>query len=352
MLQPRCLGLAVLFLTISTRLLAAPEPYRHAGFITNPPAVYALVLQPITNIVDDLPVSRMLPPESLPNDLRRAMLAFRYQASRVPGFATNKVFAHFLPESLSHHIWTNTLARTNGRTVVVWSERTHPPKWPAEPPALKWEHRSVIWGMQGLTALSPCWELEGSSGQIPITALTRRHGYTRGHGMGEPGFRQNYAGKKVWFVTTADRIVEVKVLREVVRTRQKGDHDYTILLFDRDLPPTIQPLRVLAAATVVSPSSRRYPYCSGAPFLVLMTEQGGCVSTGLPGFTVPTGKGGDSGSPNLFPVHNELLFWGGRTTSFASPEMQSDMDELCRLEGLKPAKYQMQWADLKEFPAY
>ena len=57
-----------------------------------------------------------------------------------------------------------------------------------------------MWGMTGLTALSPCWSGEGSPGQVPITALTRRHGYARGHDMGPQGFSKAHAGQKVWFL--------------------------------------------------------------------------------------------------------------------------------------------------------
>jgi len=48
----------------------------------------------------------------------------------------------------------------------------------------------------------------------------------------------------------------------------------------------------------------------------------------------------------------ELVFFGGRTTSPPSPEMQADMNALCKLEGLNPARYQMQWVDLLRFAKY
>jgi hypothetical protein len=63
-------------------------------------------------------------------------------------------------------------------------------------------------------------------------------------------------------------------------------------------------------------------------------------------------KGGDSGAPNLLPLPGELIFCGGRTTSPPSPQMQADMDELCRLEHLDPKRYQMQWVDLSAFPSF
>jgi hypothetical protein len=54
----------------------------------------------------------------------------------------------------------------------------------------------------------------------------------------------------------------------------------------------------------------------------------------------------------MLPLPGELVFWNGTSTSGASPEMQSDMDQLCRLQGLDPKKYQLQWVDLSSFPNY
>jgi hypothetical protein len=259
---------------------------------------------------------------------------------------TNLVFDHFLPESLSHAIWTNLLARTNGRTTQIWSTRIHPEGWPAKRPTVKWDTNNLMWGMAGLTALSPCWEREGSSGQAPVTALTRRHGYARGHSMGEPGFHQGMTGKKVWFLDKDSQLAEVKVLREVIRVGAAGD--YTLLLFDRDLPPSIEPLQVASFTNVLA----KYPPVPNAPRCLLKTEQSGRVSADLPGFTVNTWKAGDSGSPDLLPLGNQLVFTNGRSTSGPTREMQADMDELCRQARLDPKPYQMIWADLSGFPAY
>jgi len=47
----------------------------------------------------------------------------------------------------------------------------------------------------------------------------------------------------------------------------------------------------------------------------------------------------------------ELVFFSGRSTSGPTHEMQADMDELCQLEGLNPAKYQLRWVDLEKLTA-
>jgi hypothetical protein len=260
--------------------------------------------------------------------------------------APTPAFDHYFPESLNQAIWMNFLAHTNGRTMEVWSVREHPEGWPAKPPVVAWNTNSLIWGMKGLTALSPCWPGEGASGQVPITALTRRHGYTRGHGMGTNGFRTILKGAKVWFLATNQKLVEVKIAREFVRGFASGD--YTIVLFDRDLPASIQPLRVAAWTNV----DLRYPARPGAPRPIFKSEASGHVSAEVPGFSFPTWKGGDSGSPDMLPLLNELVFLGGRSTGWPSPQMQADMDELCRLEKINPQNYQLQWADLSAFPPY
>ena len=210
----------------------------------------------------------------------------RRPVPRTPLTSTNLVFERFLPESLNYYVLTNICGRTNGRVTKIWPERSHPSGWPKKPPIVRWETSNIMWGMTGLTALSPCWQGEGSPGQVPVTALTRRHGYTRGHSIGDPGFHKNFVNFRVWFLTLQNELVEVRVLREVVRCGHEGD--YTILLFDRDLPPSIQPLRVVSAPTL----QEKYPgFQVLVPRPMLLTEQAGNVSACIPGFTVPTFKG-------------------------------------------------------------
>lgn len=259
---------------------------------------------------------------------------------------TNLTFQAFDPRSLNHVAWTNLLARTNGRSTQVWSKRVHPPGWPSSKVAAEWNRNSLIYGMKGFTGLSPCWEGEGENGQVPITALTRRHGYTRGHGMGPEGFRKIFAGKKVWFVTPENKLVQVRIEREIVRAAP--GRDYAIVIFDDDLPASIQPLRVMrpeAFATTIT-------NVPNAPTATLFMEQGGNCTPLLPGFGLNVYKGGDSGSANLLPMPDELVFVSGRSTSQPDARMQADMDELCRLEKLDPAKYQLNWFDTSRFPSF
>ena len=296
-------------------------------------------------------VSYNLPPTNLPPDVRRALMTFRMAQNVIFITNTTRQFDHFVAESLNNLVWTNFIAHTNGKSMAIWSERTRTRDWPVKPAHVRWNPKSLTWGMKGLTALSPCWEGEGAPGGAPITLLTPRHGYTRGHSMGPDRFSTDFAGKRVWFLTVDNTIVERKILRQVVRTREVSHRDYTLFLFDSDLPRSIQPMRVVHANDVFG-APTKYCLCPGAPALLFKTEQNGNVSADVPGFTLDTMKMGDSGSPNMVPLPGELVFWNGRTTSSVSPEMQADMDELCRTEGLDAAKYQLQYVDLSMYPTY
>ena len=152
----------VFSLAASTALATPAEkpPETFVGWSTNGPVVFARTFYPaLTNADDDSII-----------------------------YVTNSRFHHYISGTLSDLVWTNFLAHTNGRDMVIWSDRTHPPGWPSNPPIVTWNTNSLIWGLRGFTALSPSWEVQSGVGQVPVTVLTRRHGYARGHGMGPDGF--------------------------------------------------------------------------------------------------------------------------------------------------------------------
>jgi hypothetical protein len=321
------------------------------GWATNGPVVFRVSAKG-TQVLPGPAISFRLPPENLPPEVRSAMVMFRVAANVT--IVTNIVseFDHYLPESLNNLVWTNFIAHTNGRSIAIWSARQRPPDWPATPVTVKWNRKSLIWGMKGMTSLSPSWEWEGPPGNTPITALTRRHGYARGHLLGHDKIGSDFLGKRVWFLDQNNLLVTRRIRRAVVNTVESSKRDYTLVLFDADLPNTIEPMRVVDPQEVFTIPHCKYWYLPGTPSLLFKTEQGGNVSADVPGFTVETMKGGDSGSPNMLPLPGELVFFNGRTTSGASPEMQADMDELCRLEGLDPANYRLKYVDLTSFPTY
>jgi hypothetical protein len=235
--------------------------------------------------------------------------------------------------------------QTNGRTTNMWEFVQLPPGWPATPPVLRWNTNNLMWGRKGMTAISQVWEDMGAFGQASITALTRRHGYLRGHDMGPTGLAPARVGRRIWFCTRDNQVIERKIQLIYIRGQDiRGQPDYSIILFDADLPPEIEPMRVTDSLKMIT------KYLSGdrSRRPVFTTRQGGFVSAEVPGWTVPYG-GGDSGAPIMLPLPAELVFFGGLTTSAPSPGMQADMDMLSRQAGLDPAKYQMQWVSLDKY---
>lgn len=285
----------------------------------------------------------------------RAVASSDTNASHSFSAVTNSDFS-FPPNSLGNLIWTNFIAHTNGKSAQIWSTYILPTNFPTDfvpgtnlppntVPILAWNTNCLMWGMKGETALSQCWTSQGGHGQAPVTALTRRHGYTRGHGMGNAGMTSNRNGHRVYFCTTNNEVVEAVVQNAIVEIGQ--GYDFTIMLFSEDLPPGIEPLRVADANAVQTKYPFRLPPASRVAFL---TEQGGNVSANCAPFIVNNWKSGDSGSPDMLPMPGELVFYQGRSTSGPSQQMQSDMDALSRSAGLDPAKYQMQWLDLSSYP--
>ncbi len=197
-----------------------------------------------------------------------------------------------------------------------------------------------------MTAISQVWEQMGSFGQVSITALTRRHGYLRGHGMGATGPHPDRAGARIWFCTRDNQVIERKVRSLFVRRPDTPEQpDYSIILFDADLPAGIEPLRVADMVKLIP----KYFAAARNRKPIFMPLQRGFVSAGVPGWTVPFGPG-DSGAPLLLPLPDELVFLSGVTTSGPSAGMQADMDLLSREAGLDPRKYQMQWLNLDKYP--
>ena len=275
---------------------------------------------------------------------------FEYVDTLPPG--TTSRYYRSIPESggpaiapLRFAVWTNFIAHTNGRTMDMWGRREYPPGWPNVPPVLRWNTNCLLYGLDGFTAISQCNEFEGSPGQVPVTLLTRRHGYARGHGLGGNGLQTTLAGKRVWFCTASNTVVPMTIAANVTRLETVGGNlfDYTLVAFTEDVPGSITPIHV------ISPENKEiyYPGTPYLPDLFLATEQEGhCAANVLP-FLYPISKGGDSGSPNMIPSpDNQLIMFSGRTTSGFSPQLAADLEALSNFIGLNPASYPLRWYDL------
>lgn len=349
------LGVASLVLSLGASAQTNTQTREWIGHYTNGPAEFQMFR--LTTITTRTQAVR-LPPHLLTNAAYLTNKAMQRFYSNTYSY-TNLSFERFKEDSLQHLVWTNFMAHTNGRDMVIWSHRSHAAGWPTNPPVVKWNTNSLIWGVSGMTAISPCWTGEGAQGQVPLTALTRRHAYTRGHGMGDDGFNTGNAGRKAWFVARDNSLVEVIIKRQVTRiaASTNGEHrDFTILMFDRDLPESIEPMAVAtmqdAAKRYLIHNFPPFPLQSVLPNPIFQAEQEGRVGTAIAPLTVNTWKGGDSGSPNMIPMPGELVFISGRSTSGPTEGMQRDIDELCRQENLDPEKYKLHWVDLSKFPEY
>lgn len=262
--------------------------------------------------------------------------------------------------SLAKAVWTHYIAHTNGRSMRLWAQYTCPAGWPTSAaPILAWNPESLITAYSNYTGISQCWEGQGNRGQVPITLLTRRHAYTRGHQTGAPPdgqahFQPSRVGQRVWFVTPDNQVVEARIANWLTRlgrdSKENGNRnqnrdsnfDYSLMIFSNDLPAGIMPLKVMRAADY------RDLYASDTnwPRVIFKTEQGGRVSSGVAPFICDTWKGGDSGSPDMLPMGGWLVFIGGRATSGPTQQMQADIDALTRSQGLETNRYQLDWVDL------
>ncbi len=154
-------------------------------------------------------------------------------------------------------VWTNFITYTNGKTDQLWTTYTLPTGWPSNythQPSLAWNTNCLLFGKTGFTGISQCNEWQGNPGQLAVTALTKRHGYMRGHSAAPYLFSTNadYAGKKVFFCTADNQVVERTVAATFNRNKADGDtNDYTMVIFTNDLPSSITPLSVMAAPSSI-----------------------------------------------------------------------------------------------------
>ncbi|HYT20924.1 MAG TPA: hypothetical protein VEW05_11930 [Candidatus Polarisedimenticolia bacterium] len=238
-------------------------------------------------------------------------------------------------------IWTNYIAHTNSKSSSLWTTYSHPIITNA--PSLAWNTNCLLYGMTGFTAISQANSFQGNL--APVTALTKRHGYTAGHVIAAPGSDgfNGHADTKVWFCTAFNQVVEMTNV--IAYVRYTNGYDYTIFIFTEDLTNTITPL------SVMNP-----PGSIGVQFT---TSHYGWMSANMPPFyfgetSKPpfneqnTSQNGDSGSPNMIPMPDgSLVFMYGTSTSGPSVQMQKDMDFLCTNTtfnlNLNITNYQLNW---------
>jgi hypothetical protein len=235
--------------------------------------------------------------------------------------------------------WTNS---TNNKSCILWSNipRTDPPT------GLAWNTSCLLYGKIGFTAISQFNECG-----VPVTALTPRHGYMRGHGTGYgdgttnyAGFNPGFNGAKVYFCTGDgnNTLVTATVANGYTRLGNWNGttNDYSILAFNADLPPTIQPMEVsytlpTSYSVIFNTTQAGYMSANCPPFRAGYAPFGISPPTlaapdAFPPFNIfATYLPGDSGSPAMLPTTDDyLVFLYGDTTTGPYAQMQTDMNTL------------------------
>ncbi len=251
----------------------------------------------------------------------------------------------YILDDLRWGMWQNFMAASNGAVIAYQATHTHPDGWPDVAPDIAWVTggRSLLCNHPGYTGISLCNSFEGAPGQVPVTALTRRHGYLRGHGSGDTGIYvgpgNTWEGRKVWFCTSDNVVVEADIEAAYVRNRvnSTGTNDYTIVLFSQDLPAAITPIPYVMAEPAHL-DDLHYHVC-------FRKCQNGNIGANVPGFLQQVILG-DSGGPMVLPLPiagQPLAFVKGEDTDPVMAQTQADMDYLSTYYGLNTNNYQLNW---------
>ena len=264
-----------------------------------------------------------------------------------------------LPPSptLASALWQSFQTATNGHTAA-----TEFLNLGGDVTNIVWNTNSCLYGQSGFTAFS----MEGNGyfftnagWGTPVTALTKRHVYARGHDMGQTNNvldNHPYTSAAIHFLTADNQVVLRHALAAFNRQNyfliagQTAVQDYTLFLLDADLPDSIQPVTMVDtnfAAKLAKNTAGWWPNFNPE----LATCQHNQIGT-LDGVSFnphPFYVGGDSGSPNFYILNGAVVMVDGRTTSGWSPQMQADADALSVWGGLNPASYQIKLLDVSQF---
>jgi hypothetical protein len=293
-----------------------------------------------------------------------------------------------LQNGLGWHAWTNFLEKSYGCDDSLYITRTYSGDGP---PTLAWSTNGLLRKFTNYTALSQVNSFCGSAGQVPVTLLSRRHGYMRGHGTIHDGdgwkIKTDYAGKKVWFCDENNNLVTATIKASFggtgTVTGSTNSADFVVLLFDADVPSTIANIQVCLAEFYfeeVLKKSRDNCDLDPRPLhraTMVTTSQLNRVGvypwSTRAGFQQDCYIGGDSGAPQMLPVRDALVMFGGATTSglgakvyrgaryspYAKPEPEFHADTFVEYaietlnawEGIdsRDLAYNLEYADLSAF---
>jgi hypothetical protein len=262
-----------------------------------------------------------------------------YKANVFSGAGVTSAAARLVVlDSPAWTIYTNHLAHTNNKTINLWATNYHPIK--TNTPILAWDTNSLLYGKTGFTAISQANSFQGK--YAPVTALTKRHGFTAGHALTTEstfGFA-GHEGTKVWFCGSDNKLVTMTNAIAYVRTT---NYDYALFIFTTDLPDTVTPMAVTNPPSSIGVCFRKNQ--DGKMSANLRPPFESSDSSKPPFNDYSTTEGGDSGSANMIPTTDgSLVFIGGISTSGAlSDQMQQDMNILTLYLNLNTNDYGLNW---------
>ena len=248
--------------------------------------------------------------------------------------------------SLGDALWTSFIAATNARnSETVWNTS-------GDVATVNWNTNSPLYGQTGFTGFS----LESNYGiyndpkqwGVPVTALTPRHVYFRGHSSsGTNGqFMPSAKTNALHFLTADNRLILAYCIAV-----KKGLQDYNVAILSADLPADIQPVCMVDPSAMSAKLAAQGAWWFPRHNIMLATCQHNLVGGRY--YAVFSNHsfliGGDSGSPDFYLLNGKIIMFAGCTTSGWCPQMQADCDQLSTWAGLDPASYQIQLLDLNQF---
>jgi hypothetical protein len=270
--------------------------------------------------------------------------------------------ALYVLDDLRWAMWTNFIRQTStisGINNIYEAAHTHPTGWPnAHDPDVAWHANCFLYHYRGFTGISMCNAKElWSDGETdinvpPITALTDRIGYLRGHGIAgprglhvpSPGYTDDWNGTNIWFCDASNNVVKDVIAGAYVGCpydcgETNPDWDFTLVFFETNLNDIgVSPIPFVAAP----PVNPEAPY-----HICFKKTQNNTFDTGVPGFEVSDwgGENGNSGGPLLLPLPSgDLAFIGGITTvqmtGQATNNIQTALTNLFDYFSANPSLYQ------------
>ncbi len=253
--------------------------------------------------------------------------------------------------------FANIMARTNGSIGFNWAGFVY---GQTNATGFTWLTNGFLTGLRGASAISPANELEGST--FPGTALTRRHVYIRGHGADGVLYtittNLSFIGKKYWFIGTNNVAIPATIADNRVCYAANGE-DWTILFLSSDLPAEVEPMRCIMDGTrtptnAATPGNIWNKLPPLPPWPIFGTCQHNQLSGGDWGYSIFDNHDihtpGDSGSPNMLLLTNEVVLLSGRATTGISSLLLSNLNAMTLSAGLSTNSYHPKFVDLSGWP--